>query len=131
MRRTSVVSLLALVSLVQLGVAEDQAVKVRYPEGSARGFLVLRNQTGATLASGEFTQIPQGNTIRARMFLRLRDRGLHDETTVYSQKLTFRLISEHLVQKGRSFPDPCDMTIDTTSQSVSMLGYSKDGKAEA
>lgn len=131
MRRTPIVSLLVVVALMQQGRGEDQGVKVRYREGSVRGFLVLRNQTGATLASGEFTQIPQGNTIRARMFLRFRDGSLHDETTVYSQKLTFRLISEHLVQKGRSFPDPCDMTIDTRSQSVSMLGGSKDGKAEA
>jgi hypothetical protein len=129
MKRTLIVSLLVVGALVQQGYGEDQAVKVRYREGSVRGFLVLRNQTGSTLASGEFTQIPQGNTIRARTFLRFRDGSLHDETTVYSQNLTFRLISEHLVQKGRSFPDRCDMTIDARSQSVTMLGCSKDPKA--
>jgi hypothetical protein len=127
MRRTSVVCLLALAAL---GHAEDQAVKVRYPEGSARGFLVLRNQSGATLASGEYSEVPQGDTIKSRMFLRFRDGSLHQETTVYSQKLAFRLISDHLVQKGRSFPNPCDMMIDVRSQSVSMLAPSSDGKAQ-
>jgi hypothetical protein len=130
MRRTSIVTLLALVALVQLGRADDQTVKVRYREGSARGFLVLRDQAGTTLASGEFSQVPQGNTIKARMFLRFRDGSLHDETTVYSQKSAFRLISDHLVQRGQSFPNPCDITIDVRSQMVSVLAPSKDSKAE-
>jgi hypothetical protein len=129
MRRTPIVSLLVLVALMQQGHGQDQAVKVRYREGSVRGFLVLRSQTGVTLASGEFSQIPRGNTIKARVFLRFRDGSLHDETTVYSQKLTFRLISDHLVQRGRSFPNPCDMRIDVPSQLVSMLAKTKDGKA--
>jgi hypothetical protein len=128
-RRTSIVSLLALLALVHQGHADDQAVKVRYREGSVRGFLVLRNQAGATLASGEFSQVPQGNTIKARMFFRFRDGSLYDETTVYSQRVAFRLISDHLVQRGRSFPNPCDMRIDVRSQSVSMLAPAKDGKA--
>jgi hypothetical protein len=131
MRRTPIVSLLVLVALMQQGHGEDRAVRVRYREGSVRGFLVLRSQAGATLASGEFSQILQGNTIRARMFLRFRDGSLHDETTVYSQKLAFRLISDHLVQRGRSFPNPCDMRIDVPSQLVSMLGCSKEDKAQA
>jgi hypothetical protein len=116
-------------SLLQQGHAEDQPVKVRYREGIARGFLVLRDQAGTTLASGEYSQVPQGNTVKARMFLRFRDGSLHEETTAYSQKVNFRLISYHLVQKGASFPNPCDVMIDVPSQLVNVLAPAKDGKS--
>jgi hypothetical protein len=123
------VSLLALMLLVRQGYAEDQTVKVRYREGIARGFLVLRNEAGTTLASGEYSQVPQGNRVKARMFLRFRDGSLHEETTVYSQKVNFRLVSYHLVQKGQSFPNPCDVMIDVPSQSVNVLAPAKNGKS--
>jgi hypothetical protein len=129
MRRTSIVSLLALMLLVRQGHAEDQTVKVRYREGIARGFLVLRNEAGTTLASGEYSQVPEGNRVKARMFLRFRDGSLHEETTVYSQKVNFRLVRYHLVQKGRSFPNPCDVMIDVPSQSVNVLAPVKNGKS--
>lgn len=44
----------------------------------------------------------------------------HDETAVFSQQQQFRLISDHLVQKGPSFPRPIDMTIDTLKGQVTV-----------
>ena len=35
-----------------------------------------------------------------------------DETTVYSQRHTFQLISDHRIQKGLSFPHPTDVLIN-------------------
>jgi hypothetical protein len=51
-----------ILSLVMVAVASGQEVKVRLRDGSARGFLVLRSETGAILASGEFSQIPISKT---------------------------------------------------------------------
>jgi hypothetical protein len=133
MKRTSclgngcILTLVAVAMLVQPVCAEGQGVSVRYPEGSLAGLVVLRNDQGATLAGGEFTQIPRGNRIKSRLVLHFRDGSLDDETTVYSQKSTFRLISDRHVQRGRSFPDPCDMTIDMRSQQMSIRDLSKGG----
>ncbi len=133
MRRVSgvfsggIVSLIAVAMVVQPVYAEDQGVIVRYPEGSLAGFVVLRNDQGATLAAGEFTQIPRGSRIKSRMVFHFRDGSLDDETTVYSQESTFRLISDRHVQRGRSFPDPCDITIDVRSQQMSIRDLSKGG----
>ena len=37
--------------------------------------------------------------------------SLRDETAVYSQRGVFRLLTDHMVQKGPSFPKPVDMTL--------------------
>jgi hypothetical protein len=117
-----------VLSLVMVAVACGQEVKVRMRDGSARGFLVLRSETGAILASGEFSQIPQGERIKARLVFHFKDGSLYEETTVYSQNSTFRLVSDRLVQKGRAFPESFEMTIDAGSQTVSMRALSKPGQ---
>lgn len=100
-------------------------LKVRHRAGSAHGFLVLRNEAGAILASGELTQIPYGDRIKLRIVFHFRDGSVHDETSIYSQRQTLRLISDHLVQRGNSFPTPCDITIDAPGQQVSIRAISK------
>lgn len=120
-----ILSLLAVSMSIRLGYAEEQAVSVRHPAGFQRGFLVLRSQAGAVLASGEVTQIPRGQNIRLRVVFYFRDGSLSDETTVYSQKSTFRLISHRLVQRGRSFPDECELRIDAATQQVSLRALAK------
>src|SRR5277367_2080358 len=115
----------SILILLTVAVAGGQEVKVRARDGSARGFLVLRSEKGAILASGEFSQIPQGDQIKVRLVFHFKDGSLDEETTVYSQNSTFHLISDRLVQKGRAFPEPCEMTIDARSQTVSMRVLSK------
>jgi hypothetical protein len=114
--------------LLTVAAINGQEVKVRVRDGSARGFLVVRNEAGAILASGEFSQIPQGDRIKGRLSLHFKDGSLYEETTVYSQTSTFHLISDRLVQKGRAFPDSYEMTIDARSQTVSMRALLKPGQ---
>jgi hypothetical protein len=121
------VSLVAVAMLAKPGYGEDQALSVRYREGTGRGFLILRSETGATLASGEFSQISHGDRIKLRLVFHFRDGSLNDETTVYSQKSTFRLVSDRLVQRGPAFPNPCEVRIDASSQLVSIRALSKSG----
>jgi len=130
MRRRSIVSLLVLAALVHHGGAQDQSVRVRYRTGALRGFLALRDQKGKLLASGDLSQVPRGNTITINTSFHFLDGSLFEETTVYSQRLNFRLISDHLVQKGPSFPHPCEMKIDMRTRSVSMLVDPNSGKPD-
>jgi hypothetical protein len=55
-----------------------------------------------------------------------RDGSLDDETTVFSQRQFFKLISDHHVQRGPSFPKPIDVSIDATSGQITSQG--EDGK---
>jgi hypothetical protein len=56
----------------------------------------------------------------------LSDRSLDDETTVFSQRGTFRLISDHHIQRGPSFPKPIDVLIDAATGKVT--SHAEDGK---
>jgi hypothetical protein len=88
-------------------------VAVRHKEGSTHGFLLLRTLEGKTLAAGDLIQVVHDDQVTTELILHFRDGSLHDETTVYSQRTAFHLISDHLVQKGPSFPHAMEVMIDT------------------
>lgn len=123
------ITLVLIAVLFPAGNVQGQGVSVRHRQGAVYGFLTLRDQAGAIIAAGDLTQVPDGDRIKARMVLHFRDGSIHDETSVYSQKQTFRLISDRLVQRGPSFPNPCDITIDMHSQQVSVSASSKGKEA--
>ncbi len=122
------VSLVAVAMLVPPGCAKGEAVRVHHREGSLRGFVVLKSEKGATLASGEFSEVSRGDRIKSRLVFYFRDGSVDDETSVYSQRSDFRLISDRHIQRGPSFPDPCEVTIDAGSQQVSIRALSKEGE---
>ncbi len=47
---------------------------------------------------------------------------------MFSQRQTFRLISNHLVQKGPTFPQPLDLTIDARHRPVTVRYTDDHGK---
>jgi hypothetical protein len=98
------------------GASAAETVAVRYTEGALRGFLVIRTLDDKVLADGEVTQTVKGDRVTARLVFRFKDGSTHEETTVYSQRGQIQLISDHLVQKGPSFPQPVDMTVDAGGQ---------------
>jgi hypothetical protein len=104
---------------------QGQELKLRYRAGSEHGFLILRDPAGAILASGEITQVPFRHRITLHVVFHFGDGSIDDETTVYSQGETIRLISDRHIQSGKSFPDPCDVMIDVRKQQVSVRGLSK------
>jgi hypothetical protein len=108
--RPIVSSLIAVVSSVALS---GEPVPVRHTEGIVHGFLALRSIDGTTIAGGDLIQFARGNRVTSRLVFHFKDGSLHDETAVYSQRGHFRLLSDHLVQKGPTFPRPLDMTIDS------------------
>jgi hypothetical protein len=105
---------------------DSQPVPVRHPQGSAHGFLVLKTVEGVPIAIGDVTQIVRGDRVTSRVIFHFRDGSLDDETTVFSQRRFFRLINDHHVQRGPSFPKPIDIFIDAVTGKITSHG--EDGK---
>jgi hypothetical protein len=102
-------------------------VGVRYPEGVSHGFLVLRTQQGNPIADGDSTQVTRGNRVTSRMRFRFKDGSLYEETTVFLQRGTFRLLSDHVLQKGPTFKRQMETAIDATNGQVTVR-YTENGK---
>src|SRR5438552_2876460 len=82
---------------------------------------------GETIAAGDLLQVVQGDRLVSNLIFHFKDGSVDDETTVFSQHHDFRLISDHHVQKGPSFPHPMDVSIDASSGQVTVRSY-EDGK---
>jgi hypothetical protein len=106
-------------------------IPVRHAEGRIRGFLVLRDLNNAILASGDLVQETKGNRVTGELTFRFKDGSLHQETTVFSQRRTFRLISYRLVQKGRSFNRALDLSLNAASGQVSVRYTDDDGNEKS
>jgi hypothetical protein len=117
-----------LLAMALLGTSystQGQELKLRYRTASEHGFVILRDAAGAILASGEVTQVPSKHRIALHVVFHFRDGSIDDETTLYSQGETIRLISDRHIQRGKSFPHPCDVMIDVPGQQVSVRDLSK------
>ncbi|HXR38503.1 MAG TPA: hypothetical protein VN776_05400 [Terracidiphilus sp.] len=110
--------------------APAQSIPVRYLQGTVHGFLVLKSDDGKILASGDSIQTVRGNQVTAHTLFSFKDGSIDDETTVFSQRGVYRLITNHHLQKGPSFPHPMDVLIDARSRQVTVRSTGKDGKEE-
>ena len=130
MRSSSLVFLLACACLLPGAALSASPVTVRYKEGLLHGFLVLSTLEGQAIADGDLTQLVHGDQITSRLVYHFRDGSLQDESTVFSQRREFRLISYHLVQKGPAFQHPLEMSAATSTGEVTVR-YTDDGKEKA
>jgi len=106
----------------------SEAVRVRHPEGTLHGFLSLTTEQGQVLANGDLIEIVRGDRVTSRLTFHFKDGSVDDETTVFTQKGVFRLISDHHVQRGPYFPTQLDMRIDVPKGTVVTKWKEKDGK---
>src|SRR5437763_17217353 len=100
--RLLAVLLVCAVLLQPNGLLAD-AVTVRHSEGLMHGFLILRTLEGKSLADGEMTQVARGDRVTDDLTFRFKDGSIYEDKTIFSQHGTFRLLSDHLVQRGPSF----------------------------
>src|SRR5689334_4007310 len=91
-------------------------VTVRFTEGVTRAFPVLRSASGEKLAQGELSQVAQGDLVRSRLIFRFSDGSLYDESLTFSQRGVFTLQRYRLVQRGPSFPETIEATIDRETE---------------
>ena len=97
-----------------------EPVTVRHAEGLVHGFLSLRSPEGKIIASGDLIQNARGDRVTSRLVFHFADGSTHDETAVFRQRGQFLLLSDHLVQKGKAFERPIDMTIDRQAGQVTV-----------
>jgi len=109
-------------------VASAVTIPVRYPEGIVHGFLALSTLDGKRIASGDSIQVASGDRVTSKLILRFADGSTHEETSVFTQRGSFRLLSYRLIQKGPSFPKPVDVSVDRPSGRCVVRATDKDGK---
>ncbi len=103
-------------------------VMVRHVEGLVHGFLVLSAVDGPPLAQGDMVQFAANDRVTNHLVFHFKDGSIHDETVVFSQRGSFRLLTYHLIQKGPTFGQHTDLSFDTTSGNVIVHHTEKDGK---
>jgi hypothetical protein len=108
-------------------VASASPVAVRYREGFIHGFLLLSTMEGTAIAAGDLTQVVRGDQVTTQITFRFKDGSRQEETTVFSQRGEFRLISYHLVQKGPAFKNASDLWVACGTGQVTVR-YTDDGK---
>jgi hypothetical protein len=121
-------ALLASALLLPSSALSGEPVTVRYTEGLVHGFLALSALDGSRLANGDVTQVARGDRVTIRLVFHFTDGSLHDETTVFTQRQRFRLVSDHVLQKGPRFPQPLDMTINGASGQVTVRYMDEHGQ---
>ena len=116
-----------LITAVLLGVKlSAEPVPVRHLQGSSHGFLAVKTVEGTRIATGDATQIVQGDRLTSRVILRFLDGSIDEDITVFSQSGVFRLISDHHIQRGPSFPKPVDVLINSLTGQIT--SRTQDGK---
>lgn len=102
-----------------------EPVSVRHAEGIVHGFLSLRTSDGTLVANGDLIQNASGDRVTSRLVFHFKDGSILDETAVFSQRGQFLLLTDHLVQRGPTFPRAEDVTINRASGQV-RVRYTND-----
>ena len=123
-------SLVLLMLCAWLPAAQADPVPVRYARGTLHGLLQMRSEDGSIVAAGDMVQVVHGSRVTTRLTFHFKDGSIDDETTIYSQRGHFRLISDHHIQKGPTFPHPIDFMVDCQTGKVTVHSTGKDGKDE-
>ena len=102
------------------GLSAEQ-IPVHHSEGVTLGFLVLRDPGGKALAYGDWKQVvkPSGLVVGSLRF-EFKDGSLYEETTEYTQRDKFRLVSDHVKQKGMSFKQQSESWIEARSGQITV-----------
>jgi hypothetical protein len=104
--------LLPWVTLFSMSLLQAEPLKVLRPQGFAHGFVEVTTLDGTRIGVGDLVQNIRRGVVTSRLTLNFLDGSLDEETTVYTQNGFFRLLSDHHIQRGPSFPTPVDGTVD-------------------
>jgi len=128
MRMPSITSCLLCFCILCGTFATAAPVAVRHKEGLVHGFLTLSTLDGQVIANGDLIQLAHGERVTNHLIFHFKDGSLHDETTVYSQRDYFRLVSYRLVQTGPTFPRTMDLSIVAATGQVTVRATDDKGK---
>src|SRR5437016_1792539 len=120
--------LLACATMLQPSALFAELIPVRHTEGLIHGFLVVRSLEGKAVADGQMTQDARGDRVTNHLIFRFKDGSVYEDTTIFSQRGTFRLVSDHLILRGQSFKQPMDISIDVSTGQVKIRYTEAKGK---
>ena len=105
-------------------------VAVRYPEGTTHGFLLVRSLAGEIIGQGEMTQVvKESDLVESHLVFTFKDGSLHDEKVTFSQQHVFTMLRYRLVQRGPSFPDQIEVSMDRSTGEYKVRSKTgEDGK---
>ena len=117
---SKLVVLIVLITGSLLRPVFAETIAVRQVEGSLHGFLVLQTLDGKTIAEGDLIETAKGAAVKVQMIFRFHDGSYYEETSEFSQRGQFRLLRNHLVQKGPSFKLTMERSIDASTGQISV-----------
>ncbi len=124
---------LVIVAAFFVTICETEArpIAVRFLEGLSHGFLLVRSSAGEIIGEGELTQVmKEGGVTESRLVFRFKDGSLHDERVAFSQQRVFTLIRYQLVQRGPSFPEQIDVTVDRATSKYEVRSRMRENDSE-
>lgn len=127
MRRSAFLAIVLWTRMVS-AAALAEPIAVRHIQRPMRRLMVARSEDGKTIASGEFSQVVQGNEVTMRLTYRFVDGSLDDETTTYTQQNTFQFVRYHHIENGPFFTKPIDFAIDAATGRVTSRAIDRHGK---
>src|ERR1700685_3420979 len=105
--------LVAALGAITLGTAAlAEPISVKHIQRPMHRFMVARSEAGKIIASGEFSQVVQGDEVTMRLTYHFVDGSIDDDAATYTQQGTFRLVRNHHIQKGPFFRKPIDFTVE-------------------
>jgi hypothetical protein len=130
---TSAVAVIMTITAAVCPPAEAARIAVRFPEGTTHGFLLVRSPAGEIIGHGEMTQVvKEGDLVESHLVFTFKDGSLHDELVIFSQHRVFSMLRYHLVQRGPSFPDQIEVSIDRRTAEYEVRSKAgEEGKQEA
>lgn len=121
--------LAALASILALSTSPLFAnqVPVHHVEGVTFGFLVMRDLDGHAVAYGTIKQVvkPGDPVLTDDVQFEFKDGSYYRDITKFTQRGTFRLISDHAMQKGPSFKQHSESWIEARSGKITVRDLDK------
>lgn len=125
-----VAPLLAGAALTLASPLSAEQVPVRHTEGLMHGLLALRALDGRRLADGDMAQVAKGDRVTSHLVFRFKDGSLYEETTTFTEHDAFRLLTDHVVERGPSFSQPIDTSLDASTGQITVRYKNSNGKEE-
>jgi hypothetical protein len=105
----------ALCAMTLCLAAAAEPISVRHIQSPMHRLMIARSETGKIIASGEFSQVVQGDEVTMRLTYKFVDGSIDDEMTTYRQQGTFRLVRNHHIERGPFFVKPVDFTVEAAT----------------
>jgi hypothetical protein len=125
---SKLLALFVFIAICQPTPAFAETIPVRQTDGPVHGFLLLQTLDGKTIGEGDLIETVKAATAKTQMILRFHDGSYYEETSEFTQRGQFRLLSNHLIQKGPSFKQPMERSIDASTGQVIVRYTDSDGK---